>query len=124
MNFFKKYTLFILTAVGILAALIFYSLNIPHKRDANVIERWVITVFAPIMKPFSQLSVFGEDVWDNYLDLVNVRRENLHLREDVKTLNSRVIAAEEVCQANRRLTRLLDVKNTIKAAHPYRHRDR
>jgi rod shape-determining protein MreC len=114
MNFFKKHTLLILTAVGILAALIFYTLNIPHKRDANVIERWVITVFAPVMKPFSQLSVFGEGVWDNYLDLVNVRRENLHLREDVKTLNSRVIAAEEVCQANRRLTRLLEVKNTIK----------
>lgn len=114
MFFFKKHTLFILAALGILAALIFYSLNIPHKRNANVIERWVITVFAPIMKPFSQLSVFGENVWDNYFDLVNVRRENLHLREDVKALNSRVVAAEEVCQANRRLTRLLDVKNTIK----------
>lgn len=114
MNFFKKYTLLILTAVGILAALIFYSLNIPHKRDANVIERWVITVFAPVMKPFYQLSAFGGDVWDNYLDLVNVRQENLHLREDVKTLNSRVIAAEETNQENRRLARLLDVKNAIK----------
>jgi rod shape-determining protein MreC len=115
MNFFKKNIRFILMAVGILAALIFYSLNIPHKTNANVVERWVITVFAPIMKPFSQLSLFGEDVWDNYIDLVNVRRENLHLREDVKALNSRVIAAEEVYQANRHLAQLLDVKNTIKA---------
>ena len=114
MNFFKKYTLLILTAVGLLAALIFYSLNIPHNRNANVIERWGITVFEPIMKPFYQLSLLGEGVVDNYLDLVNVRRENLHLRADIKALNSRVIAAEEACQENRRLTRLLDVKNTIK----------
>jgi len=115
MDFFKKYMFFILTAVGILAALIFYSLNIPHKRDANIIERGIITVFAPIMKPFSQLSVFGEDVWNNYLDLVNVRRENLHLREEVKALNGRVVAAEEANLANKRLNLLLDVKNTIKA---------
>jgi len=115
MDFFKKYTLLILTAVGILAALIFYSLNIPHNRDANIIERGILTVFAPIMKPFSQLSVFGEDVWNNYLDLVNVRRENLHLGEEVKALNSRVVAAEEANLANKRLGLLLDVKNTIKA---------
>jgi len=115
MDFFKKYTFLILAAVGVLAALIFYSLNIPHKRDANVIERGIMTVFAPILRPFSRLSVLGEDVWNNYLDLVNVRRENLHLREEVKALNSRVVAAEEVCQANKRLGLLLDVKNTVKA---------
>ncbi|GFE61388.1 rod shape-determining protein MreC [Geobacter sp. AOG2] len=114
MDFFKKYMLFILAAVGILAALIFYSLNIPHKRDANIIERGILTVFAPIMKPFSRLSAFGEDVWNNYLDLVDVRRENLHLREEVKVLNSRVVAAEEANLANKRLSLLLGVKNSIK----------
>lgn len=115
MDFLKKHLLLILAAAGTLAALVFYSLNIPHKRDANVIERGVITVFAPIMKPFFQVSVFGEDVWNNYLDLVDVRRENLRLREDVKALNNRVIAAEEAYLANRRLSLLLDVKDTIKA---------
>ena len=115
MNFFKKYALFVLAAVGGLAALIFFSLNIPHKRDANVIERCILTVFTPVMKPISQVSVLCEDVWDNYFNLVNVRQENLHLREDVKALNSRVIAAEEVSQANKRLAKLLDVKDTIKA---------
>ena len=115
MNFLKKNTPFILAAVGFFAALIFYSLNIPHKTSANVIERWVITVFAPIMKPFSQLSFFGENVWDNYIGLVHVRQENRQLREDIKALNDRVIAAEEVNQAYRRLARLLEVKNAIKA---------
>lgn len=116
MDFFKKYKLLILTAVGVFAALIFYSINIPHNRNANIIERVIITVFAPIMKPFSQLSVFGESVWDNYLDLVNVRRENLHLREEVKALNSRIVAAEEAYLANKRLGQLLDVKNSVKVS--------
>ncbi|KAB0669510.1 rod shape-determining protein MreC [Oryzomonas sagensis] len=115
MDFIKKYALFILTAVAILAALIFYSINIPHKRDANIVERGIMTVFGPIAKPFFQLSVFGETVWTNYLDLVNVRQENLHLIQEVKLLNSRLIAAEEMVLANKRLSQLLDVKNSIKA---------
>jgi rod shape-determining protein MreC len=115
MDFFKKYTLIILTTLGILAALIFYSLNIPHNRDANVIERGVMTVFAPVMSEASRLSTFFEAAWDNYIDLVNVRHENLRLREDIKTLNGRIVAAEEAFLANQRLTRLLDMKNAVKS---------
>jgi rod shape-determining protein MreC len=115
MDFFKRYAFIILATVGILAALIFYSLNIPHNRNANWIERGALTVFTPVMRPASRLSTFFEDVWDNYIDLVNVRRENLRLREDIKSLNGRIIAAQEVVQANQRLTRLLDMKAAVKA---------
>lgn len=115
MEFFKKFGLVLLTCTGILVALVFYSLNIPHKKNANLIERGVMMALSPIMKPASQLSGFIEDAWDNYINLVDVRRENLRLRDEIKGLNARIVAAAETVLANQRLEKLLEMKNTIKA---------
>ena len=115
MEFFKKFALVILAGTGILAALIFYSLNIPHKRSANFLERSVLTVFAPVMKPAVRVSGFFEDAWDNYLNLVEVRQENLRMRDEIKRQNARIVAAGETALANQRLEKLLVMKNTIKA---------
>ena len=114
MELFKKYGLILLISCGILAALIFYSLNIPRKREANFIERIVLTIFAPAMKPATRVSGFFEDGWDNYLNLVNVRRENLELREKIKQLNARIVSADEALQANKRLEKLLEMKSVMK----------
>jgi rod shape-determining protein MreC len=114
MEFFKKFGVVLLTGVGILAALIFYSLNIPHKRNANFIERSVMMVFSPIIKPAAQISGLFEDAWDNYISLVDVRHENVQLRNEIKGLNTRIVTAEETVLANQRLEKLLGMKNTLK----------
>jgi len=115
MDFLKKYGLIAMVGAGTLFALIFYSLNVPHNREANVIERGVMTVFAPLMKPVVTVSRFFTDAWDGYIDLVHVRQENQKLLVQVKELNARVVAGGEVLQANQRLTRLLEMKNSVKA---------
>jgi rod shape-determining protein MreC len=114
MDFFKKFGFVLLAGIGILAALIFYSLNIPHKRSANFFERGVMMVFSPVMKPAARLSGFFEDAWDNYFNLVGVRQENLHMREDIKELNARIVAAGETALAKQRLEKLLGMRNTLK----------
>lgn len=116
MEFFKKFGLVLLTCVGILAALIFYSLNIPHKREANFIERGLMTAFSPVLKPTSRVSGFFEHTWDNYINLVSVRQENIRLRDDIKGLNTRIVTAEETQLANKRLEKLLGMKNSLKTA--------
>jgi rod shape-determining protein MreC len=114
MDFLKKFGLVLLTGIGILSALIFYSLNIPHKRNANFIERGVMIVFSPAMKPAARISGFFEDAWDNYINLVDVRRENLHLRDEIKELNTRIVTAGETTLANQRFEKLLGMKSTLK----------
>jgi rod shape-determining protein MreC len=114
MDFFKKFSLVLLTGIGVLVALIFYSLNIPHKRSANVIERSVMMVMAPVMKPATRISGYFEDVWDNYINLVDVRLENIKLRTEIKGLNSRIVTADETLLANQRLEKLLGMKNSLK----------
>jgi rod shape-determining protein MreC len=91
----------------------FYSLNVPHNREANVVERAVMTVFAPAMKPASRASGFVEQFWDNYIDLVDVHQENLRLREMIKGLNARIMAGNEALLTSQRLMGLLDMKKAV-----------
>lgn len=116
MDFLKKHIYHLLTGIGILAALIIFSLNVPHNREANFIERTALGVLAPIFQPAYRLCGFVEDVWDGYIRLVNAHRENLQLREDIRALNERVREGNEVLLANQRLERLLDMKKTIKSS--------
>jgi rod shape-determining protein MreC len=55
------------------------------------------------------------DTWSDYVDLLEVRKENKQLRESVKILNSRVSESREAVIANERLKRLLDLKNSMQA---------
>ena len=115
MDLLKKYGVLALIVAGLFLALIFYSLNIPRKREANFVERGLLTVLAPVMKPAAAVSGFFEDAWDNYINLVDVRQENVRLRQEILELNARIVAAGETFQSNQRLTRLLDMKAMVKA---------
>ena len=115
MEFFKKYGVILLAGGGVLLALIFYSLNIPRNREANVIERGMMSVLGPVLSPAARAGGFFEDIWDGYVNLVNVRQENLRLHAEIRELNSRVQAGNEALLANQRLSRLLEMKAALKA---------
>lgn len=115
MEFIKKYMYPLLTGIGILVALLFFSLNVPHNREANIIERSVLSITSPLLLPVSMASTFVEDIWDNYIQLVGTNRENLRLREDIRKLNQRVLEENEALLANQRLEKLLDIKKSVQA---------
>ena len=114
MAFFKKYTYPLLAGIGILIALLFFSLNVPHNREANIVERTVLSILSPILQPVSVISKSVEDIWYSYIQLIDTRRENMRLRGDIHTLNQRVLEGNEALLANQRLTRLLDMKEHVK----------
>ncbi len=114
MEFFKKYLIALATGVCLLAALILFSLNVPRNREANAVERGVVNLFAPALKPVAYVSRLVENVWDGYISLVHVRRENIRLHEAIKELSSRLAAGDEALLENQRLESLLDMKESIK----------
>lgn len=114
MGLFRKYIFAFLTGIGLLAALILFSLNVPRHREANVVERTVINLFAPILKPVAKVSSVVENIWDGYINLVNVRQENVRLHAAIKELNSRLAAGDEALLENQRLDNLLEMKEAIK----------
>lgn len=114
MDFLKRYLYQILAGIGILIALLVFSLNVPHNREANILERSVLNVLSPLLQPVSRISGFVEDIWDGYIQLTDTHRENIKLREDVRNLNMRVLEGNEALLANQRLERLLDMKKSVK----------
>jgi rod shape-determining protein MreC len=114
MKIFNKYLYALLSGLGLLAALIVFSFNVPDNREANTLERSISTVLKPVLQPAYRLSGFFEDVWDGYFRLINTHQENLQLRKDIRALNERVIEGEEVRLANQRLEKLLDMKKSVK----------
>jgi rod shape-determining protein MreC len=114
MDFLKKHIYPLLAGIGILAALLFFSLNVPRNREANVIERSVLSVMSPLLRPVSRIGGFVEDIRDSYILLVDTHRENMRLRDDIRGLNLRVLEGNEAVLANQRLERLLDMKQSVR----------
>lgn len=114
MEFLKKYVVALITGLGLLLALILFSLNVPRSREANVVERGVMNLFAPVLKPAAHISGLVEDIWDGYISLLNVRRENVKLHAVIKELSSRLAAGDEALLEVQRLENLLDMKESIK----------
>lgn len=103
-----------MTGISLLAALILFSLNVPRNREANTVERAVMNLFAPVLKPVAHVSGLIERTWDGYISLINVRSENIKLHSAIKDLNSRLASGDEALLENKRLESLLDMKKTIK----------
>ncbi|ABQ27033.1 rod shape-determining protein MreC [Geotalea uraniireducens] len=110
---FSKYKIHLFTGIFLFVALIFYSFNLKNKEHANPFERTVMNVMAPILRIGAAGNGFVSVVWSDYLDLVNVRKENKELRQSIKILNTRQMENREALIANERLKRLLELKTSL-----------
>ncbi|MDD2500705.1 MAG: rod shape-determining protein MreC [Geobacter sp.] len=113
-DFFRKYSLPIIVLVGLLVALITYSLNVSHSQKANMLERGVNGSLAPMQQQATRSGGFLGRIWHDYIALVDLKQENSRLMGDVKQLNSALAAAGEALRENERLVRLLDLRKTVK----------
>jgi rod shape-determining protein MreC len=108
-----RYKRFLITALFLLTAFLTYALNLRNKEHANPLERSVMSLTAPLAGGAAALNGFANGIWSDYLDLLEVRRENIVLRKSVKRLNERIVASNEAVAANVRLKALLDLKGTL-----------
>jgi rod shape-determining protein MreC len=110
---FRKYRKYLIIAFLLLVAFIFYSWNLKNKERANLFERGVLNLMSPVNSGIAGINRGVAGIWKDYLNLVDVRKENKLLRHNVKVLNSRVIECGEALRANERLIKLLDMKNSL-----------
>lgn len=112
-EFFRKNGFRILAGCTLLAALLFFSLNLRHKENSNTFERSVLTVVAPAGGAASRVNGFFSGIWQDYISLVGVHKENEQLRQLVNRLSSEVIKNREAIHSNRRLQQLLNLRDTV-----------
>lgn len=107
---FLKNRAVLITIILFFVSLQLYSLNLREKSSQNFISKVVLTV---TYYPQKVVYIFSDKVmtvWQDYMDLVNVRQENVKLKEDIKKLRVEKFELAEAGIQNTRLKKLLDFK--------------
>lgn len=112
----KKQKMFLFSLAAIFAAIILYSTSLRDREHANIFERGVMTVTAPFMGVIADANNRLLSIWNDYINLVGVQRENRELRESVKVMNRNVQEIQDALIANERLKKLLDLKSSLTVA--------
>ncbi len=104
----RRYRMFLLAVIILLASVLLYSYNLRNRQATTFFERAVLTFSEPFQSIIddSYKSVVG--FWNNYLFLVNAKKENESLKKEVAVLRNRLQGVEEVSLQNKRLRKLLD----------------
>ncbi len=104
----RRYRIFLLAVIVLLASVLLYSYNLRNKQTTTFFERAVLTFSEPFQTVIddSYKSVVG--LWNHYLFLVDAKKENDALKNEVAVLRFRLQEVEEISLQNKRLRKLLD----------------
>lgn len=110
---FKRYR--DLAIVALLLAVPFFVLkaNMKSPESQSSMDRTVLRLTAPLELAAATLGRGVSDVWQNYVYLVDVRRDYERLSYDNARLRERVRALEQVQTEDRQLRRLLQMKDSM-----------
>ena len=109
MGFLKRRTILI-TLILFFAAIQLFSLFQQDKNTNNPLSRLVLAVTYYPQKFVSASTDKVVTVWYRYLDLVQLKEENLRLKEEIETLRRDRFELSEAEVQNKRLKMLLDFK--------------
>lgn len=111
----KKYRGAVVIGFVVLTAFLVYASNLKDREEANFFERGALTVMSPFLRMAASIEGGVDSLYRNYISLTNVRRQNVELLEQLRLMNTRLIAEQEALTANERLKKLLELKESIKA---------
>lgn len=109
----RRYRSLLLTSLLLIVVLLLISLNVGRERDFNLLQTIIIEGLSPLEKAIvtSKNSVIG--LWNRYIYLINVRKENQTLKRMINRLKEENNRYRETVMANIRLEKLLDFKEKI-----------
>jgi len=84
------------------------------KQPWNPVEQLIIEITAPFQKLIRQTINATRDFWTNYFYLVDVRRENGRLKQEMDSLKRENSQFKELLAAHERLRSLLQFKEVIR----------
>lgn len=83
------------------------------QEKASLPKRLVMVVVAPLLRAIHGASASLTSFWDSYIDLREVRRQNLSLKEEVSRLKQEEMLLSEAKRENERLHRLLQMRDNV-----------
>lgn len=105
-DFFKQYSELIVIAVLLAATAIVWVAYGKKGRNLTVIDRGALTVTAPVQRAVNAVAFGAIDLFNDYVNLRNVRRENEALLRENFRLKEQLAPMGELEAENRRLREL------------------
>jgi rod shape-determining protein MreC len=112
-NSYKRYRDALIVAVLLAVPFFFLRASIRDPRELNSIDRAVMRVSVPIQYLSSLIAREVSNLWGNYVYLVEVKADHQRLAYENARLQDRVRRLEQNEVENRRLKRLLGLRETI-----------
>ena len=109
---FKRYRDFAIVAVLLAVPFFVLKSNMKSPENQGPMDRAVSRLSAPIQLAAAIVARGVSDVWNDYVYLVDVKRDGERLSYDNARLREQVRALEQAQVENRQLRRLLQLKDT------------
>jgi rod shape-determining protein MreC len=109
---FKRYRDFAIVAVLLAVPFFVLKANIKSPETQGPMDRAILRITAPVEIAAATLARGVGGVWDDYVYLVDVKRDGERLSYDNARLREQVHALEQAQVENRQLRRLLQLKDS------------
>jgi len=110
---FRRYTLFIFIVLLLLAALILMSLRVKQRRGVEYFDALLMESCSPFLKASTFVIQTLHGVFQEYLFLVQLQKENTLLKQRMVELKKENVQLKETALANERIQKLLRFQEKI-----------
>jgi rod shape-determining protein MreC len=116
MSFFRRFRDAAICVALLALPFFFLRSNLKEPQKTSAIDRVVLQVSAPIQYVATQLAVGVSGILQEYVYLIDVKRDNDRLREENARLREANFKLRGESEANRRLRRLLQLRDQLKGS--------
>jgi rod shape-determining protein MreC len=114
MNFFRRFRDAAVCVALLALPFFFLRANLRDPASTNAIDRTVLQISAPIQYVATQLALGVSGIWQEYVYLIDVKRDNDRLREENARLREEKFQLQAAGTENRWLRRLLQLRDQVK----------
>lgn len=105
-----KQFLFIVTGVILFGVL---ALSFMGRKELTLPHKLIFDVLGTAQSGVTGVINYGGEIWASYVDLIEVKKDNRRLREEIRKAQTISVNYREAIATNVRLQKLLDFKETL-----------
>jgi rod shape-determining protein MreC len=110
---FRRYTLAAFIFILLLSALILMSLRVKQRQGVTFVDALITEIVSPFQTASTFLIKTVHGVFQNYVVLIHLQKENLLLKQKIAELQRENHQMKEMAYANERLQKLLQFREKI-----------
>ncbi len=108
LDFLKRNYRWLLIFLFLLLSLQIITYDISHPGKTGIVTRLILTISSYPVRAINAMTGAVKNLWDNYIYLVNVKKENYMLKEKIDNLLREIQMLKESRLENERLKKILN----------------